>query len=281
MNHKRVLATITLGSALVLSACPKKEEKKQEAAAATEKKPAEMPKKPAMEEAKKEEPPEHYVNKKENLNPDPNYTPGDYPAPETAAAKKAYEEKKKSVAEGAGDGALVTQGGGELTFGIAKNEKKRVFGYFRNYHGVVKMSDKGPQSVELVVDVNSLDTAVPGRDNRIKKLFFESMKPDLGTAVLKLDEIDLGGKEWGAIQKEGGTLSSKGSLMLNGKSAPVMAKLSVKPAEGGGLSVQTAEPVLIKISDFGFGDRPYTLMKECNHKSMGNVVDLGAKITVK
>lgn len=279
MVEKRVLATIALGSALVLTACPKEEQKQKTAEAQTTAK-AEKPM-PEKAEPKKEEAPKHFFNEKENLNPDPNYVPGDYPAPDTAAAEKAYEEAKKKVAEGAGEGALVTQEGGELTFGIAKNEEKRVFGYFRKYHGVVQMSEKGPASVRLAVDVNSLDTAVPGRDNRIKAIFFESMKPDLGTAMLTLDQIDLGGKEWSAIQKEGGTLSSKGTLMLNGKSAPVSAKLSVKPAEGGGLSLETAEPVLIKISDFAFGKRMYSLMKECNHASMGNVVDLGAKLTLK
>ncbi|MEQ8980613.1 MAG: hypothetical protein RL846_21915, partial [Deltaproteobacteria bacterium] len=73
--HKRTMTAFSLLTMTLLLGCPKKEEAK--APPVAEKK-AEA--KPA--EAKKAEAPEHYFNKKENLDPDPAYVPGDYPAPD-------------------------------------------------------------------------------------------------------------------------------------------------------------------------------------------------------
>lgn len=270
--HKRTMTAFSLLTMTLLLGCPKKEEAK--APPVAEKK-AEA--KPA--EAKKAEAPEHYFNKKENLDPDPAYVPGDYPAPDTAAAKKAYEERAAKIAVG-GDKTLKVQEGGELTFGIAKNEQKRVFGYFRKYAGAVALGASGPEKVELVIDVNSIDTAVAGRDHRIMDILLQSMKPEYGTAVLVFDKFDMGGKSWDDAVKEGAPIVASGSLTVNDKSNPVKTKLSVTQ-EGDVYTVETTDKVLIKLSDYGYGERPYALMKACNHVSMGNVVDLAVNVKLK
>lgn len=273
--QKRNLTAMTLVTAVTLFGCPKPEEKK--APPPPEKAASKAASQPA--EAKKaEEAPAHYMNPKENLNADPNYVPGDYPSPDTAAAVKAYQERAKAVAMTGK--VLKVQPGGELTFGIAKNEKKRVFGYFRKYEGAVQLGEGGPTKVELVIDVNSIDTAVKGRDFRIMSILLESMKPELGTAVLTFDTFDMGGKSWADAVKEGAPITATGTLKVNGKANPATAKLTVKQ-EKDVYTVETSEPLNIKLSDYGYGQRPYALMKECNHKSMGNVVDLGVALKLK
>jgi len=45
--------------------------------------------------------------------------------------------------------------------------------------------------------------------------------------------------------------------------------------------VETAEPAIVRISDYGFGDKAYALMKECNHKSLGNVVEVKVQLYLR
>jgi len=62
---------------------------------------------------------------------------------------------------------------------------------------------------------------------------------------------------------------------VNGTVRPLKTRLEIKK-DGSALSVELVNPVKLSISDLGFGDRTYALLKACNHKSMGNVVDLNA-----
>lgn len=277
--EKNAAAMTAVMSALVfgLMGCPKEGGKPKPPV-----KPVSKPAKPASKptSAKPAGAPAHYFIKKEDINPDPKFVPGDYPMPDATAAKATFKAAAMAVTKAAGAKAMVAQPKGELTFGIAKNEKKRVFGYFREYAAVVKTGANGPEQVDVVIDLNSLDTAVVGRDNRIKKLVFEAMKPELGFAKLTLNKLDMGAKTWADAAKEEITITGKGTLTANKVTKPIMAKMTVKK-EGDAYTVEAADPILIKLSDFGYDSRIYALIKACNHKSIGNVVDLGFNLKLK
>ncbi|MDP3920534.1 MAG: YceI family protein [Candidatus Omnitrophota bacterium] len=225
---------------------------------------------------------EHFYNPPENINPDPDYAPGDYALPELYAARVTYQILKAQLTEAAAASAApVTLGLGEITFSSAKNESATVLGYFRNYFGALNLGAEGLESMNLVIDVNSLDTGVPGRNNRILAIFFESMKPELGVATVRFDSFDLGGKTLGTWQDgQAGVVKAGGVLTMNAVVREISAELNVT-RQGGTWVVESASPLKLMISDYEFGNRPYDLMKECNHKALGNAVEVNVKLYLR
>ncbi|PIQ82615.1 MAG: hypothetical protein COV76_02755 [Candidatus Omnitrophica bacterium CG11_big_fil_rev_8_21_14_0_20_64_10] len=228
--------------------------------------------------------PEHFYNDPDNLHPDPDYVPGEYPLADVYNAQAVYRQRRGELAAqrlAAGSDALATQGLGELTFSSIKNESADVLGYFREYLGVVRLEQGRPAGVTLVIDVNSLDTAIPGRNNRILNLLLESYEPAGAFSEVMLDRLE--GKfpawsEWpeGAVH----SVIGKGTVRLNGVTRPIEARLEAV-REKGFLKVRILEPVELRLSDFGFRERIYTLMQACNHKSISNAVEISAELYLK
>lgn len=229
--------------------------------------------------------PEHFYNPSEKINPDPNYTPGDFPLGDTNNARTLYQIKKMELTSGllqGEPGLLTTLGAGEISFTSIKNETATVLGYFRNYFGLGKIDRHGSlKRLDLIIDMNSLDTAVPGRTNRILDLFFQSTKPEFGTTVLRFEQFESGFKSLREL-KEGKEylLKAKGHLTLNGVTQEISADLSIERQNQMWVA-ESREPVTLLISDFAFGEQVYELMKSCNHQSLGNRVDIRAKLYFK
>ncbi len=228
--------------------------------------------------------PEHFYNPPENLNPDPDYTPGDYAFPDPFVAKTIYEGKKLELSETYPVESSKNKyllGAGEISFSSLKNETIPVKGYFRNYSGALKIGINGPETMKILIDVNSMDTGVPGRNNRILEIFFQSMNADLGTISVEFNEFDLGEKTWENL-KDGKIHSVKasGTVLLNLVEQAVNVVLNVRNQNGTWV-VETSEPFIISLSDFNFGIRPYELMKVCNHKALGNNVEVEASVYLR
>ncbi len=228
--------------------------------------------------------PEHFYNPPENINLDPAYVPGAYSTPETQPARTIYENAKQELATAvdfASGDHLFTQNGGDVTFTVIKNETASVLGYFREFFGVLKLVKGQPDSMVMVIDINSLDTAVPGRNNRLIDLFFRSTKPEFGTATVNFDKLDLGGKLLAQL-KDGKAhpVRASGKIHLNGVDNPLTTELTLRKT-GAVWSVKTAKPVDLLISDFAFTERIPDLLKACNHKSLGNHVAINVNLYLK
>lgn len=227
------------------------------------------------------EAPEHFSNPTENINPDPNHVPGEWPFPDPFEATTIYQTKKKELSAAfSPDDAenLFLLGIGEISFTTLKNETATVTGYFRNYAGAVRMAKKGPETVEVLVDINSIDTGVPGRNNRILDLFFQSQKAEFGTAVLRFDRFYLRGKSRKKLEDgKVHPIEAAGVITLNGVTRPIAAALEIQKAKGAWV-VKSPTPIELLISDFAFGNRVYELMKSCNHKSLGNRVKVSVEL---
>lgn len=230
--------------------------------------------------AQQPEAPKHYYNAPENINPDPNYVPGDYALQDIYASRTAYYAKKADLAAAAGSGDAVTLGTGEVSFSTTKNETAHVSGTIREFLGTLKMGNSGPEKMEIILDINSLETGVPGRNNRILDIFFQSMKPEFGTALALFDKFDLGGDFAAWKDGEARPVKASGTLTLNGATRPVSASLTVT-RRGSGWLVESSEALTILVSDFGFENRIYDLMKACNHKSIGNAVEIKVKLELR
>lgn len=220
-----------------------------------------------------------FKNSPEFINPDSLYVPGNFPLAEVANARTVFLATKQGLESAITDpDAVVTINAGEIAWTSYKDGGKPVLGYFRNYFGVVKFSKKGIERADLVIDINSLDSAIPGRNNRILNFFFESMKPEFGTAELTLTKIEADEKAVKAAERgQAQSVAASGTLTLNGVTKEVTTTLLLAK-NGKTWSIETSQPIMLLISDFGFGGPVFTLMKECNHHSLGNAVRVKAKL---
>lgn len=226
--------------------------------------------------------PEHFYNAPENLNPDPNYVPGDFPLADVSQAKAVYQTKREALVkklEAQKTNTVSTQDAGEIIFTSYKNETVAVLGYLRESFGVAEVDAAGdPLRVDMVLDINSLDTAVPGRNNRLLNIFFESMNPDYGTIEIVFDRFMTVVAE--DIEGKPKAVTALGTLKMNGVEQEVSAELNITRT-GDAWLVKSREPVVLLISDFNFGNRVYDLMKACNHKTLGNKVEVNVELNFK
>jgi hypothetical protein len=225
--------------------------------------------------------PEHFFNAPENINSDPNYTPGDFELGDVYAATISYQLQKSELVEVAGAtkaNQLYTLGLGEVKFLSTKNESASVVGYFRNYTGVVSVTEEGPVQLEMIIDINSLDTGIPGRNKRILNLFFQSIKPEFGISRVRFNQFDLMGTSFlGLSDGNVHSIQTTGEIDLNGVTQVISASLLIAK-QNDTWTVETESLITLRISDFAFGDRPYSLIKSCNHKSLGNAVQVDLKL---
>ena len=222
--------------------------------------------------------PEHYENP--NVNPDPNFAPGDYPKPDVEAATAEFDKQVEALAPQGDVYYVSNEEEDEITWTAVKNETASVMGFFRAFDGYVSLQNAQFAKAELLIDVNSLDSAVPARDNRLKTIFFQSMKPELGTARLVLDKAVEGNAAFSALE-DGAPhpLTLGGNFTLGASTVPVQAKLEVKWDKTDEIFyVRTLEPLTLFISDLKLDGNMPELMKECNHKSVGNAIKITCKL---
>lgn len=221
--------------------------------------------------------PEHYQNP--NANPDPNFVPGDYPAPDAEAAIVQYDTLVEQMAP-EGDVYYVTnEEEDEITWTSIKNETAEVLGYFRTFDGYVTFADDHFVKAELLIDVNSLDSAVPARDNRLKAILLQSMKPQMGTARLVLDKVE--GNPTVTSMQDGAahTVKLTGNFTLGAVTVPVTAQLEIKwDTEEEIWHARTVEPISLLLSSLKLDGSVPALMKECNHAALGNLVKIACKL---
>lgn len=222
--------------------------------------------------------PEHFFNPPENINPDPAYVPGDYVLPDMAQALAQFKAAQKQLAEikaSKGDRLFRTKKeDGEVSVTVIKNEKAPVLAYFRDFDGYILFREEKFSEAKLIISVNSWDSAVPGRDNRVRAIFFESMNSKKALATLHLTRIGDGTMDFEKLKKDGPhKIEAGGVLILGGILRPVRPMLEIQ-WDGKGWNVKSAEPLHVLISDFKLDGNLLALMKQCNHKSIGNSISI-------
>jgi hypothetical protein len=224
----------------------------------------------------------NFYNDPININRNPNYILGDYPLPDINDAKTYFQMKKSEIITPTTlktPGYSFTTGIGEITFSSTKDETNKVLGYFRNYIGFLQTKGMNIHAIKLVIDINSLDTAVAGRNNRILDLFFKSSLPANGTALVDFSKI-----QTKSLRKQENntqyTVIASGTLSLNGISSPIKAKLNITHDKEV-WTIETVDALQLNISDLGYKNEIYDLLKSCNHKSIGNGVEIKTKLYLR
>ena len=109
--------------------------------------------------------------------------------------------------------------------------------------------------VRVVIDLDSVDTGVAIRDERVKEHAFAVARHPRATVSLALPQAARRG--WAPGETAVYDLSAE--LDLRGQARPVGAVVRVTGLDGGGLSVQTVEPILVDAKAYGMLDGFETL----------------------
>lgn len=129
-----------------------------------------------------------------------------------------------------------------VNFLSVKNAAVTEIHQFRNLSGSV--SDSG--DVKVSIDLTSVDTLIPVRDERMNKVLFETELFPIATLMAQVDKAALAALEPGQTM----SLEAEVDLDLHGNKQLLVAHLQVIGLENGGLLVNTTKPVVIDSKNF-------------------------------
>lgn len=159
-----------------------------------------------------------------------------------------------------------------VNFVSIKNGSKAEVHHFKALSGGI--DDAG--QARLTIDLDSVDTLVPIRDQRMRELLFETVRFSAATLTLAAPEallsLDPG------VHAE---TTVEATLDLHGQTQPVTAKLSAVGMPDGGLQVSLAEPILIDAAMFGLAEGIGTLQEIAGLASIATAVPVTAQLVFR
>jgi hypothetical protein len=168
--------------------------------------------------------------------------------------------------------------GGSVKATAIKNGTAPVMGTFSGIRGSLKMG--GTPAVQtltahLEIALESYDSALELRDDRVKSLFFDVAKH--GTAHVALESVDplpAGAFPIGATVE----IAMKGTLSLHGATVPVETLLAFRRPTPISLEAKTITPVSVSIAALGMNGPLQALIKECAHASVEDGIAIDADL---
>ena len=106
------------------------------------------------------------------------------------------------------------------------------------------VSDQG--GVEVTIQLASVDTAVPIRDERMRDILFQTNLFPTASVTAKVDPAEFTGLVAGQLRNTETELT----VSLHGQSKPYKAAVSVVKLRGGSLMVSTIHPIIVNAGDF-------------------------------
>jgi hypothetical protein len=135
-----------------------------------------------------------------------------------------------------------------------------------------------PASARLSVNLDSFDSTIPLRNERVRGIFFETSAIGWETAELTVPSIPDDAVSALRARRPLAHVTLEGKLRVHGRTAPVSLVVDAGYADDGGLWVKTAAPAQVKISDLGLTDNLHRLSAICMHDSIDDVVTVTADL---
>jgi len=161
----------------------------------------------------------------------------------------------------------------QLTFTTTKNTYLTEIHHFRQLQGSVM--DNG--YAELSIDLNSVDTGIPVRDERMKSMLFDISSFATATLKTQLDPTLL------KKVKKGEVLATEldAQLTLHGIEKSIKAPVIIARTADGSLLVSSSEPVLINADQFDLSAGVEKLREVAGLKSIEAVVPVSFTLTFR
>jgi len=126
---------------------------------------------------------------------------------------------------------------------------------------------------QVTIDLDSVETLIPIRNQRMRELLFETVRFPAATLTAPVPE-DLATLDTGETRD----VNFEVSIDLHGKSVPYAAKADVTRLADGSLRVVLSEPILVKASDFALGEGVGTLREVAGLDSISTAVPVTATL---
>jgi polyisoprenoid-binding protein YceI len=140
------------------------------------------------------------------------------------------------------DGWTLDNAQSELHFISTKKGDVAEVHRFKNLKGSVKADGE----LQLEIELASVDTAVPIRDERMRDMLFEVGKFPTATVEAQLDPRVLGEVKVGGTKK----ISTEGTLHLHGQSKAIIVEAMVVRTQDNEIRVFSAKPVIVDASNY-------------------------------
>ena len=156
-----------------------------------------------------------------------------------------------------------------VQFLSVKNASVAELHYFKAVEGMI--DDEG--SATVTIDLDSVETLVPIRNERMRKMLFETVQFPAAQLMAKVP-TDLTLMEAGETRD----VDLEVTIDLHGASAPYVTKTRVTRLADGALQVVLAEPILVKAADFGLDTGIEALREVAGLQSISTAVPVDATL---
>lgn len=102
----------------------------------------------------------------------------------------------------------------------------------------------------LEIDLNAVETKVDIRNQRMREMFFETGEYPTATFTASIDAAEYASLDVG--ERKAGSII--GTLSLHGQTAELEAPVFVTRIAADRISVESAEPIVVYVDDYGLGD---------------------------
>ena len=156
-----------------------------------------------------------------------------------------------------------------VNFISVKNASIAELHYFRSVTGGIDAEG----NATLVIDLDSVETLIPIRNQRMRELLFETVRFPAATLTAPVPS-DLDGLEAGETRD----VDFEVSVELHGKTVPYAAGADVTRLADGSLRVTLSEPILVKAADFGLAEGIETLRNVAGLDTISTAVPVTATL---
>lgn len=131
----------------------------------------------------------------------------------------------------------------KLYFLSTKNLSKTEVHTFKNISG--SLTDLG--QADISIDLSSVETHIPIRNERLQKLLFEVLQFPTADISLKVETKTFSKLAAG----EAAVVRVEAQLSMHGHNQPIITNLLVTGLQKGGLMAATQAPIILSLEDFG------------------------------
>ncbi|MEM6773246.1 MAG: YceI family protein [Pseudomonadota bacterium] len=156
-----------------------------------------------------------------------------------------------------------------VQFMSVKNASVAELHHFKVVAG--RVSDEGV--AQVTIDLDSVETLIPIRNERLREMLFETVRFPSATlnAMVPADLAELEAGETRSVDLEV-------SIDLHGTIAPYVAKTSVTRLADGSLQVALMEPILVRAADFGLAGGIEMLREVAGLQNIATAVPVDATL---
>lgn len=156
-----------------------------------------------------------------------------------------------------------------VNFLSVKNSSIAELHHFKSLTGSIAEDGEA----QLVIDLDSVETLVPIRNQRMRELLFETVRFPSATLSAQVPEevLDI-------AAGESATTKIDLTLSLHGESKTYAADMLVSRDADGSLQVSTREPMVVAAKDFGLAEGVNTLCEVAGLEAISTAVPVSAHL---